>query len=127
MRAENRENFSADQLKKIQKSLNNLEEKVDYLVRLVGNQYGHKMKPSNFPKIPAGTIGTFQEWEQFLNNVNHFNFAAFYLKQEASSQDLKSCIRNLMRNIMTNRLAEEFNWGGHNDKHAFQKTNLCYP
>lgn len=99
-----------------------LNEKMDFVVSIVGNQFGQHNKPDNFPKIPCSTLVQFQEWEKFLEKNLNFNFSKFYLRHEAIGDTVGGCVRNLMKNILTNRFAEDFNWEG-KKKVPFKNTN----
>ncbi|XP_071581231.1 uncharacterized protein [Temnothorax nylanderi] len=81
-------------------------------------------KPPNFPPLPLETLEQFKMFEDFLSNDMQLSDTCYYLKSLSLGNNEARAVSKLMSNLLSNSLAQEFNFDGHGTKLAFKSTKL---
>ncbi|KYN08257.1 hypothetical protein ALC62_00768 [Cyphomyrmex costatus] len=81
-------------------------------------------KPSNMPALPLNTMEQVKMFEKFLSNDVNLSDTCYYLKSLPLGNDETRAVCRLMSHLVSNSLAEKFNFDGHGQKFAFKSTKL---
>ncbi|XP_046410899.1 uncharacterized protein [Neodiprion pinetum] len=77
-------------------------------------------KPAEFPKLPLNSMEDFSNLENILKSEEHRTYLTGKLASVGGTSG-RQCVLAIMRSLLTNELAMQFNWAGR-DKVPFQKT-----
>ncbi|XP_070169932.1 uncharacterized protein [Polyergus mexicanus] len=118
-------------LTKLNKKVDNMRAKLDMILinqskinRILMPEEKILSKPSNMPALPLDTIEQVERFEKFLSNDVQLADTCYYLKSLPLGNDEARAVPKLMSNLMSNSLAQEFNFDGHGDKLTFKSTKL---
>ncbi|XP_071578464.1 uncharacterized protein [Temnothorax nylanderi] len=81
-------------------------------------------KPPNIPALPLETIEQVKRFEKFLSIDVQLADTCYYLKSLPLGNDEARAVSKLMSNLMSNSLAQQYNFDGHGTKLAFKSTKL---
>lgn len=74
--------------------------------------------PLDIPDLPLDDLEQLESFEDYLNGKENFRNIVKYL-YSVGGDDISSNVRNILKTLMTNKLAEKFNWKGKGEKEAF--------
>ncbi|KYN09524.1 hypothetical protein ALC57_18362 [Trachymyrmex cornetzi] len=118
-------------VKKLDKKVDNMRAKLDVMLinqskmnRILMPEEKVLSKPSNMPALPLNTIEQVKMFEKFLSNDVNLSDTCYYLKSLPLGNDETRAVSKLMSHLISNSLAEKFNFDGHGEKFAFKSTKL---
>lgn len=94
------------------------------------NQTSSNVCPNNILKelpvsIPLKNIEDLENLETYLNNHEHCNNLIAFCSGLSSLKEIVPKVNRILRNMLTDKLAAEFNYCGQNNKRSFSKLTIC--
>ncbi|XP_071576833.1 uncharacterized protein [Temnothorax nylanderi] len=111
----------------IKKQIDNFSSKVDICVmnQEILNRFllpGEKIikKPLNFPSLPVNNEVQLNCLENFLKDDGNLSAASIYLSKYIDPGSFDNSVRKVLSKIMTNTLAQTYNFQGRGNKRKFE-------
>ncbi|XP_029174575.1 uncharacterized protein LOC114943164 isoform X2 [Nylanderia fulva] len=121
----------------LKKNLDDMSSKLDVIIMNQANlnkclipEQAIITRPSNLPPLPLNDMKNLEEFDKFLSKDVNLSAACYYLKSLPLGDNEKIVASRLMTKLMTNSLAKQFNFDGHNpqkakvNKRPFKKLKL---
>ncbi|KAJ8678144.1 hypothetical protein QAD02_013931 [Eretmocerus hayati] len=107
-------------------TLDQVQQSQGQLLALFNSGIGWLKKPPKVPDLPVKELGVFESMNTALDEDDGEK-CMHYLVRKLSTvgeRELKPAINKMLKMLMEDVVAKDFNWDGNNEKKAFGKTNF---